>query len=150
MSGSYNCTGLLPWFSVWNLERSLGCDLRDSQGKLPGIVRDSGISPGNVCRGREGSEAVPIAAQLALLSQADLEQGIFLADVIVLMHNHHNLQRGRLHMYSQGGLGQQTNQKNKPSSDCLLIRSRSVKYISCKIFTSSGLPKWQKCSWSSA
>lgn len=60
---------------------------------------------------REGSEAVPIAAQLALLSRPYLEQGIFLANIIVLMHNHHNLQRGRWHMYSQNGLGQQTNQK---------------------------------------
>lgn len=58
---------------------------------------------------------MPIAAQLALLSQAYLEQGIFLANVIVLIHNHHSLQKGRLHMYSQNSLGQQTNQKINPA-----------------------------------
>lgn len=72
----------------------------------------------------EGSEAVPIAAQLALLSRAYLEQGIFLANIIVLMHNHHNLQRGRLHMYSQNDLGQQTNQKINPAAT--VISSGSV------------------------
>lgn len=50
------------------------------------------------------SETVPITVQLALLSEAYLEQRIFLADIIVLMHNHHNFQRGRLHVYSQNGL----------------------------------------------